>query len=644
MSETFGRGSSDDPWSHGSSRAAPASPSGEPAGDSLRHARLARLHDRPVGRLSRRLRRLRARCEELARRDLSIVPNVFAPEVSASASSAPGQGRRRFQLRADRVLISLILAGGMLLPFQDATTRLGQRAPAEFASPGAQRTLYDALDTLEPGERVLVGMEYGPTAAGELDTVAGVLLRHILLRRATPVIVSRYPVTLLRAERMLVELGATGSALLQQLQREDPLLANTDWHVTRFLAGDMAGLRALTGNLATQLATDLRGAPTGLELAGLADFAQVLVVAERAEDIRLWAEQIAPLANGPLLGAVAQAATPLTRPWLEVALAGMLSGFRDALTYDTMLRRIVPPAAVPPPPPANLAARSGDAGIELTWELPPSGGGSRITGYRLRFRPGADTNRPWTEVAVTDRNYRVTNLESGTSYDFQVLAVNYFGDGAWSDAVSAIPGAEPPQKPLQGPEIESAVQIIEIQGLPADDNQVAPAVAASAGIVPGSVRDGVGILSLYRAANPDSSAVGVVSPGDALLVLLRNRVGDWLFVQTNGGLRGWLPGASLDLGGAGLEAVALQESPAPVAPLPTVTPTATAPAEEAQPGQAPRSVQSPAEEANATLPETIPQAEEREAAIHVGLALSIVLIALGALGNLGRAALGWGRR
>ncbi len=712
MTDAYGQSGGDDPWPPGGGDP-PLAWSGDPSAASPLHALLGQLTDRPLGRLTRRLRRLRTRSEQLARRDPSSVPNVFAPEVGAVASSAPGRRprrRRRLSLSGDRFLISLVLAGGMLLPFYSAQTRLGESAPLEFAADSPQQTLYEALDALQPGDLVLVGMEYGPTAAGELDTVASVLLRHILLRRALPVVVSRYPVTLLRAEHMLLELGAAAAPLLLQLEREDPLLANGDWFVARFLVGDMAGLRSLTMNIEKQLAKDLRGAPTGLAVDELADFARVLVVAERPGDLRQWAEQIAPLADRNLLGAVGQAAAPLTRPWLEVALAGMMSGFRDALTYDSQLQGLEVTVG-PPSAPRNLMALSRDESIALTWDPPLSDGGASITGYTIRHL--STPYLTWVEVAATGTSHTLASLDNGTPYDIQVRASNSEGDSDWSDQITDVPRTVPSQPrsldltagdtsvgaswsapanngglvvtgyrlrwrtgsgDWQGANTteteytatgltngdsyefqvrasnfagdgrwsasETITPVAGAQALAAGAaaSQDTPAATATAGIILGLIPDGAAALSLYSAPDSGSALLGQVNPGDAVLVLLRNRAGDWLFVQTNGGLRGWLTGASLDLGTASVADVPQQETPDPATPVPTPPPAPTVT------GPPPEAAQAPEEAAAVGRSQTILQAEEREASIHVGLALSIVLIALGAFGNTGRAVVNRRRR
>ncbi|MCY4023677.1 MAG: fibronectin type III domain-containing protein [Anaerolineaceae bacterium] len=717
MSEYYGQGSGDDPWLPGGDP--PPAWAGDPSSSSPLLSLLEQLRDRPLNRLSRRLRRLRARSDQLARRDPSAVPNVFVPASGAAASSAPRRRRRRrrrLRVGGERFFLSLLLVTGMLLPFTGVQTRFGESAPTTFVAGSPQETLYESLDVLTPGDLVLVGMEYGPTAAGELDTVAGVLLRHILLRRAVPIVVSRYPVTLLRTEQMLTQLGQAGSSLATRLQRDVDLVPNADWFVTRFLAGDLAGLRALSMNLREQLAMDLRGSATGLDIRQLGDFARVLVIAERPEDLRQWAEQIAPLAGSDMLAATGQAAVPLARPWLRVALSGTISGFHDALTYDSMLLQQLEVSVGPPSAPRNLRALSLDESIELEWDRPLSNGGSPITGYTIRHL--STPYLTWVEVPLTgsDTTHTLTGLDNGTAYDIQVRASNAEGDGPWSRQITDVPRSVPSQaqsltltagdasveaswsapaddggSALTGYRLrwrtgteewrsadtaadvttytatgltngdawefqvravnqagagdwsaaETATPLAGAQALAnaAADSQQAPAVAtATPGIFLGTVRAGASELSLRDSADAAGALLGIVNPGENVQVLLRNAAASWLFLQTNDGLRGWLPAASLDLG-----PVDIRDVPAQAAPQPTATPGATATTLPAG-SLSGTAAQAPGDAGPADRPGTILQAAERESSIHIGLALSIVMIALGALGNMGSAALRRGRR
>ena len=97
-----------------------------------------------------------------------------------------------------------------------------------------------------------------------------------------------------------------------------------------------------------------------------------------------------------------------------------------------------------PGKPGNLTATAGDASVTLTWDNPSN---SSITRYEYSVDSGS-----WTAVPSSDAStvtHTVTSLTNGTSYTFQVRAVNANGDGAASDSVTATPVAAPtaPAKP-----------------------------------------------------------------------------------------------------------------------------------------------------------------------------------------------------
>ena len=246
-----------------------------------------------------------------------------------------------------------------------------------------------------------------------------------------------------------------------------------------------------------------------------------------------------------------------------------------------------------------------------------------MTGYRLRWRTGSDD---WLGANTTETEFTAAGLTNGDNYEFQVRASNFAGDGDWSPSETATPLA--------------GAQALAASAADSQQSTDTPAATATAGIILGIIQDGAAELSLYSAPDSGSALVGQVSPGDAVLVLLRNRAGDWLFVQTNGGLRGWLTGASVDLGPASVADVPQQETPDPATPVPTPPPLPT----PTIAGPPPEAAQAPEEATDEVRSSTILQAEEREASIHVGLALSIVLIALGGFGNTGRAVLSRRRR
>ena len=89
-----------------------------------------------------------------------------------------------------------------------------------------------------------------------------------------------------------------------------------------------------------------------------------------------------------------------------------------------------------PGAPRNLTPTSGDRQVTLSWEA-PSAGASAITRYEYQYRTASGTfGNTWTEVSNWENALKVTidSLIAGTTYHFQVRAVNAQGAGIPSDA------------------------------------------------------------------------------------------------------------------------------------------------------------------------------------------------------------------
>lgn len=271
--------------------------------------------------------------------------------VEAEAAAAAAKARQRRRLKLDHLLISLALALAVTLPFFVSALRIGDLPPVAFAAGSRQEAAFEGLNRLRPGDLALVAAEYGPTGAGELDGLLDALLRHALLRGARPVLVSTNPLGVLHAQNVLNRL-AGDPAFIAELGRE--LQSGRDYVMVRYLAGSVIGLRAFSQNLGAALATSSVGTATGLAMTTAGDFAAIVIVAERAEDVRAWAEQVTAPTGKPLIAAVSQAAAPLSEPYLlpgspaaQGGFAGMLVGYRDAYTYRALLQAIAPDTTPP---------------------------------------------------------------------------------------------------------------------------------------------------------------------------------------------------------------------------------------------------------------------------------------------------------
>ncbi len=103
-----------------------------------------------------------------------------------------------------------------------------------------------------------------------------------------------------------------------------------------------------------------------------------------------------------------------------------------------------------PGPPADLQAERGDAQATLRWTKPNHFG---ITGWKYRSGTMAETDTTWAAWQAMDSSdgdtdyHSIEDLVNGTTYTFQVRAVNPTGDGPSSGASAAVIPAGPPAPP-----------------------------------------------------------------------------------------------------------------------------------------------------------------------------------------------------
>lgn len=93
----------------------------------------------------------------------------------------------------------------------------------------------------------------------------------------------------------------------------------------------------------------------------------------------------------------------------------------------------------------SLPPVPGDSQVKVYWSTPSSDGGFPISDYVVQYRTtaGPGSWQTFSDGTSTTTEATVTGLTNGTSYDFQIAAVNSQGQGSFSSAITAIPGTVP---------------------------------------------------------------------------------------------------------------------------------------------------------------------------------------------------------
>ena len=96
--------------------------------------------------------------------------------------------------------------------------------------------------------------------------------------------------------------------------------------------------------------------------------------------------------------------------------------------------------------------------LKLNWQAPADDGGSAITSYQVQYK--ASSSSTWINAPTqgpSPTSHIFTNLDSNTSYDFKVSAINAIGSSPYTSPVSATtltvstPPVDPPTPPVTPP-------------------------------------------------------------------------------------------------------------------------------------------------------------------------------------------------
>ena len=96
-------------------------------------------------------------------------------------------------------------------------------------------------------------------------------------------------------------------------------------------------------------------------------------------------------------------------------------------------------AATVPGAPTLTSATGGNASVSLIWSAPASNGGAAITGYRI-YRGTYSGGETLLTIVGNVTSY-TDAASNGTTYYYQVSALNSVGEGARSNERSATPTA-----------------------------------------------------------------------------------------------------------------------------------------------------------------------------------------------------------
>ncbi len=242
--------------------------------------------------------------------------------------------RRRLPLM--RWAIALILLLAVILPFGYNQLGIeGYALPSVVSRDLAP--LINLMGSIPTDRPTLVVFDYTPGYSGELDTVAGALLEHAVMRSLPIVTISTRPTGPPLAEGLLNKIGANYGAVNGESYLHLGYLSGGPTAVQLFAIAPRSVV--LSGyHLPESLSEgSVWESPLLQGVHRLSDFNLVIVITAGTDTARTWVEQTHPwIGNTPLVMVLSTGAEPLVRPYFEASepqVDGILTGLPAAVSY-----------------------------------------------------------------------------------------------------------------------------------------------------------------------------------------------------------------------------------------------------------------------------------------------------------------------
>ncbi len=236
----------------------------------------------------------------------------------------------------DRRWIFIIMAISVAVPL------MMQRPSPVTPSPIVQ-DLYDTVDALPPGSRIMLSLDYGPSTVPENDPMAHALVRHALKKDL---------------KLYLMTIWATGPPLIANVL--DNVITSefpdkeygVDFLNLGYKVGNQGLIQALTSDFKAQYTMDvgygdISATPTAdlkmmKPISTVADFDLVMCIGSGFPGLKEWVQFAGDVTGVPIGGGVTAVEAPLLYPYYPGQLQGLMGGLQGAAEYEHLVTLAFP--------------------------------------------------------------------------------------------------------------------------------------------------------------------------------------------------------------------------------------------------------------------------------------------------------------
>ncbi|NNF06736.1 MAG: hypothetical protein HKN21_08245 [Candidatus Eisenbacteria bacterium] len=231
----------------------------------------------------------------------------------------------------DRRIIFVLIALAVIIPlavglvFPVATTPIVQN-------------IFDSIEALPPGSKVLLTADYGPSTEPENQPMLEAVARHCLEKDLRLYVAS---------------IWATGPPMIEQMigkviRADFPdLVEGEDWCNLGFKAGNQGVINSAYSDFHNAFPTDARGQaaaniPMLAEVLRLENFDHIVAIGSGFPGVKEWVQFGGDPAGVPTAGGVTAVEAPLLYPYYPAQLLGLMGGLQGAAEYEAALVKAYP--------------------------------------------------------------------------------------------------------------------------------------------------------------------------------------------------------------------------------------------------------------------------------------------------------------
>lgn len=200
------------------------------------------------------------------------------------------------------------------------------------------RALYDKIEALPEGSRVLLSFDFDPPMSPEVQPMADVISRHVLAKKHKTVFMT---------------LWATGQSQFNITKQGvilpdfPDLVEGRDWVNMGYKAGNEGVLNVIRTDFKKMFPTDVNSVPFDScevldGIRSCADFDLIISLGGGKPGVKEWVLFVGDPTGVPTAGGVAAVVAPQLYPYYPRQLFGLLGGVKGAAEYESHFRDYYP--------------------------------------------------------------------------------------------------------------------------------------------------------------------------------------------------------------------------------------------------------------------------------------------------------------